>query len=181
MAIFETLLGGAATVASGGLFGLAGSLIGAGVKYLDKKQQLAEAREERKHELELLALSMEQQDKETENELKIIEANAQSEIRTGSYQMPVSVNNVHMWVNDVRALFRPILTILLNIGCGVVCVYLFHSLGDSTNKLSQILLQESPASQLVTYMINSLMFVATSATMWWFGDRALTPPNLKQR
>ncbi|MEM7047899.1 MAG: hypothetical protein AAF442_09695 [Pseudomonadota bacterium] len=179
MAIFDAAATGLATVASGGLFGLLGAVVGAGAKYLERKQKAAGDREERSHELALLQLETERGDRDAENELRIHQADADAAMRTGSYAMPVTVSGVPGWVNAVRSLFRPFLTLALNATAAVILVLLITSLGDDSAPIILWLSSEGPATELITYMVHSLLFAANTATVWWFGDRALTPPGQK--
>ena len=162
-------------VASGGLFGLLGSVVGAGAKWLQAKQEAKREASERAHELKLLDMQMQMGSQETENELEIIQHQADA----ASYGMPVVTANVHMIVNDIRALFRPFLTLSL-VGASVwVLLSLLSNLNNGI--LVGALNGGDPAAQLVAYMVNSLFFTTSTAVVWWFGDRALTPPHLKNK
>ena len=44
--------------------------------------------------------------------------------------------------------------------------------------LREVLTAEDIAA-LIRYMVFSVFFCASTATVWWFGDRALTPPGMK--
>lgn len=168
-------------VASGGVFGLVGTLVGAWSKYKERQQQAEERDRERGHELALIGLQMEQGDRETENELAIVRATTDANMRTGSYQMPITTQGVPDWVNAARSLFRPFLTLLLNVAQCVVVLYLINALGDEAATINIVMEGESVAADLLRYSVHSLMFAANTATVWWFGDRALTPPGAKQR
>ena len=37
------------------------------------------------------------------------------------------------------------------------------------------------ADGLANYITHSVVFAATTAMVWWFGDRGMTPPALKER
>ena len=85
-----------------------------------------------------------------------------------------SVKNVHTWVNDIRGLFRPFLTVLLWVLAGLVFYQVIKGfLVDWIGKADTL--------ELIRYMVYSVFFCASSATMLWFGDRALTPQGLKNR
>jgi hypothetical protein len=166
------LIGNAAT---GGLLGVFGSVIGGVTKYFQKKQEIEEAGRERSHELTLIEMEMKRGASETENELKIIEAGVAGNIREASYTLPVAVSGASVWVNNIRSLFRPFLTLALwGLLTGVVVMVLY---GD---RLSDLFV-EGELSDLIKYVVQSIVFAASTATMWWFGDRALAPPGTKDR
>ena len=177
MADVGMLAGLVGNVATGGLFGLAGSLIGVVAKGFHAKQAAKERASEREHELTLIRISMEQGQHETEDELQILKMQNQGRAKEASYTTSIAVAGVSQWVNNVRALFRPLLTVLLNIAAIAVLFYLVNS----AEKLSAYLLLDTPVSSLVSYTIQSLFFASSTATVWWFGDRALTPPELKHK
>lgn len=178
MEFLTNLLGFGASVGSGGLFGLLGSIVGVAAKYLQKRQELKEHNLDRQHELELIRLQMKSRNQETENELEIVKQEADMIQRSSSYRMPIVTSNVHTWVNDIRALFRPFLTVSLN---GAAVFILIYLMSNMEGELAQMLTSDNPVAELVTYMVHSLFFVASTATVWWFGDRALTPPSLKNK
>lgn len=66
------------------------------------------------------------------------------------------------------------LTVLLWVTCGLVLWLL-------TSGLTAGYLKEAAASRLVEYTVRSIVFAASTATVWWFGDRALQPPGTKHR
>ena len=161
----EILAGLLGTAASGGLFGLLGSVLGFGTKWLQSRQEEKSRGKERAHEIEILRMQRAMDQKESEEELKILEMQTSNEVLTSSYQMPIAIQNVHMWVNDIRGLFRPFLTIYLNI---IAFVVLLTMVGGSSD------IMDDP---LTSYMVHSLFFAANTATVWWFGDRALSAPK----
>jgi hypothetical protein len=161
-----------ATAAGGGLFGLVGALLGVGAKMLqswEERKLLREKIEGRKieqaHELKLLEMQIARGKAETESELAIIDAAAARDVKLASYQDAANIGPTHMWVSDVLRLFRPFLTIAL-IG---VTVWLFHRLikGGGLPYIS--------TPELVQYIVLSVVFSATAAVTWWFGERAMMP------
>ena len=66
------LIGTGASVASGGLFGLLGSVVGVFAKYKQEQQRQAWEEKQQKYELELLNMQMKQRAQETEHELAIV-------------------------------------------------------------------------------------------------------------
>jgi len=43
------------------------------------------------------------------------------------------------------------------------------------------LFSDGQLANMTRYIVYSMVFSAATATVWWFGDRALTPPNMKAR
>ena len=162
-------LGAALSVSSGGLFGLIGSAVGVVAKYFQERQRQKWEKEKWAHEKDLLKLQMERGDRETENELAIVEANGSWGGLRDSIQAAGKITDVHRWVNDIRALFRLILTLVL----WGIATWMFCQVVDG--KL-QVWFSEMEIKDIVRYMVYSTFFMAGTAAGWWFGDRALTPP-----
>lgn len=166
------LLGTGASVASGGLFGLLGSVVGVFAKTYQEKQRQEWETKQQAYELQLLDMQMKQRAQETEHELAIVAQEGSWQGMVSSQEMASSGGETHMWVNDVKSLFRPVLTLTL----WIISLYLFTSLADDSKMLSQ-----PEVDELMKYMVYSIFFSASTATVWWFGDRALAPPGLKNR
>lgn len=169
-----TGIGAAFSVASGGIFGVLGSLVGAVSKYYQTKQEREWQKEKWKHEKDLLALQMQAKSAETEQELAIV---AQTGSWTGlseSHKSDQSIGPVSQWVNNIRSLFRPFLTIAL---WGLAGWIFYHvAIGSLKTWITQMEIKE-----IIKYMVYTVFFCASSATMWWFGDRALSPPGLNKK
>jgi len=177
MGFLGDLLGLGANVASGGLFGLLGSLIGVGAKWLQAKQAAKAKISEWQHEIKLLELQMEAGDRETENELAISRSEGSWKGLSDSYHnnaiIPASA--VPAWANAIRSLFRPFLTISLWI---LVVIELSWML----NGTLEVWISDAKQFGItINYIIDSTVFSAATATTWWFGDRAFTPPGQKAR
>lgn len=68
------------------------------------------------------------------------------------------------WVDNIRALFRPGLTVYLWLFVGVMVVtFRAYFTGET----------------IVERVIDPAIFAASTATVWWFGDRALRAPARK--
>lgn len=174
MDFLSNLLGIGASVASGGLFGLLGSVVGVAAKWFQEKQRQAWEAKKWEHEDKLLELQMKAKAQETEQELAIVSQTGAWEGLTTSIRADTAVKNVHVWVNDLRALFRPVLTILLAVGA----YFVFRQI--VTGKLSEWI-DAHDVADLIKYMVYTVFFTASTAVVWWFGDRALTPPTMKNR
>ena len=175
------IVGALASAASGGLFGLLGSLIGVGAKWLQERQRQAWERAKWDHEDTMLRLQMEARAAETEQELVIVSQQGSWASMEASHQADVAVSaNVHAWVNDVRSLFRPALTIGLVVLCYVVFHDLMNALANRDSLLGAIL-AEAEVKDLVRYMVYSVFFAGSTSVVWWYGDRAMTPPAGRAR
>ena len=166
------LLGTGATVASGGLFGLLGSVVGVFAKYKQEKQRQEWELQQQQYEMKLLEMQMKQRTQETEHELAIIAQEGSWQGMKSSQEFAMSSGETSIWVNNLKSLFRPFLTLVL----WILSLYLFYSLADDSKMLSP-----EEVDELMRYMVYSIYFSASTATVWWFGDRALAPPGLKNR
>jgi len=175
MGFLVDLIGLGANVASGGIFGLLGSLIGVGAKWLQAKQAAKAKASEWQHEIKLLELQMEAGDRETENELAISRSEGSWKGLSDSYHTVVPAAAIPAWANAIRSLFRPFLTIALWV---LVVIELRWMISGTLE------VWVSDAQQFgitIKYIIDSTVFSAATATTWWFGDRAFTPPGQKAR
>lgn len=162
------------SVASGGLFGLVGSVIGSVGKYFHAKQQQTFEREKWSHETELLRLQAEVKNQETEQEIALAAQQGSWQGLTESYKAVAAIGKTHIWVNDVRALFRPLLTLTL----WAISGWIFFQVGhDGFSDW----LEKGDIDSLIRYMVYTAFFSASTSTAWWFGDRALSPPKYKHR
>lgn len=170
------LIGNAAT---GGVLGVVGSIIGGVTKYFQRKQEMEEAGRERAHELAMIEMQMKQGQSETENELKIIEAQVAGQMKAGSYDLGIKHQGVSGWVNNIRSLFRPFLTLtlwVLSMAALLLVTWPLYSDGAGV-----VILTAAETVDLIRYVVQSIVFSASAATLWWFGDRALTPPGYRPR
>ncbi len=131
-------------VIAGGL----GSWVGRIFGILEKQQSFA-------HELKLLEMQMALRQAETENELAIAQEAAYSTMREASYHHDISTTHTSLWVNNLLRLVRPLLTLLL-----ILLVWaIWHTIAPTNHYLQQ-------------EIANGILFMASAALAWWFGDRA---------
>jgi len=165
-----TLLEGLVAAGSGGVLGVLGSLVSG---FFKGKQQKADREFEEKkwsHEENLHKLQMESRAQETEDERELVTLQGSQEGMLESIKADTAIGPVHMWVNDFKACFRPFLTIAL----WILALIVFRSLVRNPDEI----LEPEQVIQLVRYMVYTVFFCASTATTWWFGDRALAPPKL---
>ena len=144
--------------------------MGVGAKWLQERQRQKWQREKWTHEEALLRLVMERGSAETEQELLIVQEKAAALAKVKSYDLQITAGPVSRWVNDIRSLFRPGLTVFLWI---VVGVLMWMLLGGGLSGI----IDAQDAIALVDYAIRLAIFAASAATVWWFGDRAMQPLN----
>jgi hypothetical protein len=148
------LLSGGASALTGGLFGLAGNIASKAFGYFETRQAFAQRLAEWNHESELLKLQMQAKAAETEEEIRIAESKGTWSGLTASIAGEGALGVSYPWVNAVRALVRPALTIGLSTFLGVA----FFALAPGDIDRASV--------------ADSLVFAAVSSIVWWFGDRA---------
>lgn len=145
------IIGIAASAASGGLFGLAGTALGRIAGFFERKQQNAHEQARWGHESALLELQMQARAEETEGEIALAETAGSWRGLEASMQAEAAIGASYKWVNAVRGLTRPCLTLLLWLIAGMIWFG-----ADAAGR--------SAITETAT-------FAATAATLWWFGDR----------
>lgn len=145
------LIGMAASAASGGLFGLAGTALGRVASFFERKQEHAHEQARWSHESALLELQMRANAEETEAEIALAETAGSWRGLEASMEAEAAIGASYAWVNAVRGLTRPFLTLLLWAIAGVIW---FGADADGKSAI-----------------VETATFAATAATLWWFGDR----------
>lgn len=116
--------------------------------YADRKDK----EDEHKRVMELTRLNAEIRDKEFENEREIALDRAAADLRMSSYRHDSETGQASRWVVNTLRLVRPGLTGILVVLLGVIYF-------ANTDFAAQ---QE---------IVSSVVYMATSAVTWWFGDR----------
>lgn len=145
------LIGLTASAAGGGLFGLIGTALGRAAGYFEKRQSHAHDRDRWAHEAHLITLQKEAAKEESETALMIAEADGRWAGLLASIKADAAAGPSYLWVNAVRGLTRPALTLLL----WIIAAGIF------------VAADESGRAEIV----ETATFAATAATLWWFGDR----------
>ncbi|MDI7774983.1 hypothetical protein [Asticcacaulis sp. EMRT-3] len=160
--------------AVGGLFGALGSGLGRIIgifemreKRQDRTLEMAHEKDLWSHETELQTLQIKAKAEETENELKLGAQGLDKSALDGSWAgLTASVNadakltSGYAWVEAVRALVRPALTVLIWL---IFSLLFFAALGAK--------LPGTTAGDLVATFVSAVTFAASTALAWWFGDR----------
>lgn len=158
----------ATSAVSGSVFGAVGALASAVLKIFEQQQDHKFQKDKWEHEKQLLALQLKANSQEKSWDALV--AGTLKPEPAPSYR----------WVNAVRSLFRPVLTLVL---LGLTCVLYFSMLsaikhiGHGLNGIFTL----SQLQEAVRYILMSLTFTAATAATWWFCERSLLPPGLKNR
>jgi hypothetical protein len=170
------ILGLGASAASGGLFGVLGAAFGAWMKHKERQQKAIEQKAEREHELKLIELRMQSTSQEGAWNGLTTSIHAQAELDKHQTNLPLVV--------AIKSLFRPFLTLSLWVAVGwLMHLVLMGSLQTYLTLASenQTIFSSAEIVNLVKYVVYSTVFSATTATTWWFGERALSLPDVKNR
>lgn len=145
------IAGLAASAAGGGLFGLFGTALGRIAGYFERRQSMAHERERWAHEVDLIGLQQAAAAQETEAEIMLADVDGSWRGLAASMQAEAAIGASYRWVDAVRGLTRPFLTLLLWLIAGAIWF------------------GADPESQIA--IVETATFAATAATLWWFGDR----------
>ena len=149
-----SLIGTGASALTGGLFGLLGNVAAKVIGLFEARQAFAQKKEEWGHEERLLDMQMKAKAAETEQELAVTAASGSWGGLGESLKAETAIGATYSWVNAVRALVRPALT--LGLGSFLCAAFFAMPLNDINR----------------AYVADSLVFAAVTAIVWWFGDRA---------
>ena len=145
------IAGLAASAAGGGLFGLIGTVIGRVAGVVEARQAQAHERARWAHEGEVMKLQMQAKAAEAEAASRLADVSGAWAGLSASMAAEAAIGESYKWVDAVRALTRPVLTVLLWAITGAVFM------GASVAGREGI--------------VETATFAATAATLWWFGDR----------
>lgn len=162
------------TVATGGITGVIGSVFTGIMAYKEKGAQRA-------HEKQMRDLDIQERKAEAEISLKQVEAETEGQIAMGELQaFNTSLSsdqaryatgaNEH-WafviVDVIRGLMRPALTVGLSYALCQVIFDVIEALGGWEVVVA------AQGMSIVNDLIQSLIYVTTTAIVWWFGSRAV--------
>ncbi len=145
------IIGLAASAAGGGVFGLIGTVIGRIAGLFERRQENAQEQARWKHEAALMELQMKARASELAGQESLAQTAGAWQGLASSMAAEAAIGDSYRWVNAIRALTRPLLTLLL---------WLITSL-----------VYFSAAEDAQTNIVETATFAATAATLWWFGDR----------
>tara|TARA_R110000824_G_scaffold45032_2_gene130597 strand:+ start:535 stop:993 length:459 start_codon:yes stop_codon:yes gene_type:complete len=148
--MFEMIL----SVLTGGATGILGSLIGKAFGFLDFFIEEKKKDNDHARTIEMTRLSAELRSEELENERAIVEEEQAGKQRAASYRHDMSAGVSYPWVAAILRLVRPTLTLML-----IAIVWYIYA---TSNDIAQ---QET--------IIQSVIYMTSTAVLWWFGDRAM--------
>jgi len=141
------------TVLTGGVTGIIGSVIGKAFSFLDAWQEEKKATNEHGRTIALLELQNKLGAEESEREMAITQAKIDADSRVASYSHDAVGGTSSVWVIDLLRLVRPVLTFSLIFLVGI------------------LYFKAAPGGRATIEA--SVIYMASSATLWWFGDRAM--------
>ena len=146
-------IGIAASAAGGGVFGLIGTSLGRIASYFERRQSIAHEERRWLHEASLQKLQQSAAEQQASAQLTQTDLEGRWSGLEASLDAEAAISASYHWVNAVRALTRPTLTLLL---WAIATVIWFSAdLAERSN------------------IVETATFAATAATLWWFGDRAV--------
>ena len=175
------VLGIGASAASGGLLGLLGSLTGGIVKHFRSKQEMKARAQDYEHELKLLEMQHAQASREDLHEVDLMETQGSYTGLQASIEAEAQITGVSKWVNNIRSLTRPTLTFSLVALVSWMFITFMNAIQTGQGNALTELLGQGAVVEILTYIVYSCVFSATTAVVWWFGDRAMAPPGMKDR
>ncbi len=139
----------------GGIIGIAGSVISKIFNFITQLNEQNFKQKEWEQEIKLLQLQQTYQLQQFEQQAAIMADNNANNLRIQSYISDASVGLASLWVINILRLIRPILTIILIIMMGLIWFNFAQENEQISNKI-----------------LDTILFCASSALTWWFGDRA---------
>lgn len=145
--------------AGGGFTGMVSAGVGAYAKHKQLKLELEHKRKEWAYDYRMQELQNQSDRAMAEQDLLIAAEKGASSAFNAAIEAESKITNskTHMWVNDVRALFRPTLTMVLWI---MVFIVIFSGVVESK-------------SEAVRTIVSALVQASAAATGFWFGSRAI--------
>ena len=144
------------SVMTGGATGILGSVLGKLFNFADVYIEEKKAKGEHERTMEMHRLQSELRADELEHERAIVEEQSAGAARLAAYSMMTGVEVPYPWVAAILRLIRPVLTIML-----VAIVWYIYASSDD------IAQQET--------IIQIVIFMASTAVLFWFGDSAMRP------
>ncbi|HXM00890.1 MAG TPA: hypothetical protein VN932_13255 [Rhizomicrobium sp.] len=141
------------------MFGLVGNIAAKLLSRNDAQAALTQKQAEWAHQTDMLKLQMQSRQARSDQDAATVPAEDAWTGLIASLKSEGAIPSTYRWVDAVRALVRPALTLGL---VGVLAAAFFAM---------------SPADIDRDTVIRSLVFAGVTAIVWWFGDRAPTRPR----
>jgi hypothetical protein len=150
-----------ASAMSGGVFGVLGTALGRGVGLAERVLSDRQERAKWAHDLDLKRLDQAGALAAADATRRQTDAEGGWRGLEASHASDAAVSGGYQWVQAVRALVRPTLTLLLWL---VAAAAAFAAID---------------AGEIAAFarFTDGAAFAATAATLWWFGDRAVRPAS----
>jgi hypothetical protein len=133
-------------VASGGLLGLLGTGVNFALSYFQRRQEHAQR-------VEMLRLEADVHAAKTAGDVAVAREQGAAGAFVASQQAEAQIGRSYLWVEAVRALTRPGLTLLL-----VILATILRYSADTATR---------------AYIDQNIIVTAVAAVTWWFGQRQL--------
>jgi hypothetical protein len=169
--MLEAILGIASSSGLGAIVGLFGS-------YLTKRENRKAAELNNIHEKDMAIIDLQRDAAESAQALqmadkKIEQAQAEAEIASevsagvafNTSQLIANKPSGVAWVDALRSLMRPLITIYLL----VIVTFIAYNLHKLLGGLET--LEKASLFGLYTHIINQAVFLTVTAVLWWFGSR----------
>ena len=143
------------TIASGGVLGMIGSMLGKGFGLIDKIQESKARQQAWEHERAMLELTQKYQRELADQAQQSAQKTADAKLRIASYSQDSAMGQGSVWVINLLRLVRPVLTLGL-VGLTAMIWY------DTSNHELLTIHQD---------IASTIVFCTTAALSWWFGDR----------
>jgi len=148
--MFDTIL----AVLTGGATGIIGSVLGKVFSFADAWIAEKKSAAEHQRTMQMHRLQAELRSEELENERAIVEEQASADLRAASYRHDQDTGASYAWVVAILRLVRPVLTTML-----IIMVWYFYGTNTDLGTRAEIM--------------SSVIYMASTAVLWWFGDRAM--------
>lgn len=178
------------SILSGGATGLLGTVISGVIKFFNTKQEQKYELAKMEMELKVMSAEAEHAEKIATVEAEAAETKAEWEGLRESYReaatrFSTGAHPALVWIDVVRGLMRPVLTL----GLVILVAIVFFNASDAmdTSSLEQIIstcqgmgLTEAELKECITNksmestqlrIIGTVLYLATAAVLWWFGSR----------
>tara|TARA_R110002096_G_scaffold174100_1_gene349821 strand:+ start:695 stop:1219 length:525 start_codon:yes stop_codon:yes gene_type:complete len=169
--MLDAIIGIASSSGLGAIVGLVGS-------YMAKREQRKLDEMNNVHDVRMAKIDMERDAAESAQALQMAdkqieqsqaEAEIASEVSAGeaftASQLMANQASGVTWVDGLRSLMRPLITIYLL----VIVTYITANLHTSLGGLDA--LAQADLFKLYTHIINQTVFLTVTAVLWWFGSR----------
>jgi len=142
--------------ATGGLLGMLGNIVDSSISYFKTRQEHKQKLEWAIQERETLKLQGELTATQTAGEIATAREKGAAEAFTESVKAEIALSNQKMsrWVNDLRGITRPSLTVL--------CLF-----------ISSLMYFFPPTSEAQVFIANNMVVMTFTVISWWFGQRSL--------